>query len=94
MTAVLTFGAERAAFRNGRVRRRQPCMACGRSTRRTVLHVSGPATWARTRYVLCTDCELPDPETRLLMAIFGVDTVPQLEAAATRARSAAQEAER
>ncbi len=88
---------ERPSFRNGHVRRPQPCATCGRPTRRTVLHVSGPEPWARSRYVLCTGCELPSPEERLLMAIFNVAAMPELRAAATRARQTARrerEAER
>ena len=94
MTPLVTFDADRVPFRNGHVHRPQPCMACGEPTRRTVLHVSGPEEWARTRYVLCSGCELPDPETRLLMAVFGVDSVPQLEAKVRHDRIARQEAER
>jgi hypothetical protein len=72
-------------FRHGHVRRLQPCMACGNATRRTV-PCPGRLPGETDRYVLCTRCELPDAETRLLMAIFGVGTVPQLEAKARRGR--------
>ncbi len=65
-------------FRHGHMRHRHGCVTCGRSTRRTV-RLPGRS---RGRYVLCTGCELPSPEERLLMAIYGVDTLPELAAAA------------
>ena len=75
---------ERLPFRHGHVRRPQPCTTCGQPTRRTVPSPSRTGG----RRVLCTRCELPRPEERLLMAIFNVDTLPQLEAAARTAREA------
>jgi hypothetical protein len=44
--------------------------------------------------VLCSRCDLPSPEERLLMAIYGVVTVPQLEAAARPVTTLDREAER
>jgi hypothetical protein len=89
MTATLS--VQRAPFRHGHVRRPQSCTACGNPTRRTV-PCPGRLPGETDRYVLCSRCELPDAETRLLMAIFGVDTVPELEAKARPDR--AREAER
>ena len=74
----------REPFRSGHVRRRQQCAACGNPTRRTVL---APATSGR--YAVCSRCELPDAETRLLMAVFNVVTVPALDA---RIRTSAEPA--
>jgi hypothetical protein len=81
---------ERPSFLHGHVRRRQPCMTCGQPTRRTVPHRSCPP-W---RHVLCSRCELPSPEARLLMAIVGVRTLPELEPAFQQAceREAAHQA--
>ncbi len=77
MTA--TPSTERPPFRHGHVRRHQPCTTCGRPTRRAVPSPSRGCG----RYFHCTRCELPSPEERLLMAIFNVDTLPQLDAALT-----------
>ena len=69
-------------YRAGHMRRRHACIACGLPTRRTVLRVCGPEFWERSRYVLCSMCELPTPEERLLMAVFNVETLPAMRAAA------------
>ncbi len=71
---------ELAPFRQGHVRRRQPCRTCGQPTRRTVPSPSRGCS----RYVLRRGCELPSTEERLLMAIFNVGTLPGLEAVCTQ----------
>jgi hypothetical protein len=61
------------------VRRRQPCIACETPTRRTV---RVPEVGRSERYVVCSRCELPSAEARLLLAIYNVATLPALEAKA------------
>lgn len=60
-----------APYRNGHMHRPHPCAVCDRPTRRTVAKDGG-------RYVVCSSCELPGAEERLLMAVFNVDTLSQL----------------
>jgi len=73
------------SFRSGHMRRRHRCITCGLPTRRTVLRTGG------LRVVLCSMCELPTPEERLLVAVFNVDSLPDLEAAVLRARQSHHE---
>jgi hypothetical protein len=55
-------------------------MNCGRLTRRTVLVSYGVERWASERFVCCNACPLPTAEARLLMAIYGVETIAEMDA--------------
>lgn len=70
-----------APYRSGHMHRRHPCAVCDRPTRRTVAKDGG-------RYVVCSSCELPGAEERLLMAVVNVDTLSQLRSR-LRARTGA-----
>lgn len=82
---LITF-AQREPFCGGHMRRPHPCVSCERPTRRT-MRLPG---LGRGRYVLCTDCELPSAEVRLLLAVVGVNTVPQLDARLGRSQQEAE----
>jgi hypothetical protein len=54
-------------FKNGHMRRRNPCVACETPTRRTVL-------CGDRRYVVCKRCELPDAQALVMLDMYERNT--------------------